>query len=143
VFDLRTQVQKTGNGDWIMTGVGVRLAGRNRIVTHLPNGGSVKNYDMVVDEVFGKSPGGTEMIDSQLLKIAFQVPRTMEKQLKDIELAIMSMDIGIDQQGQLWLIEVNSKPSYFNENHIRAIHTQNLVDYFIFSALNNQVLKKV
>jgi hypothetical protein len=137
VFDLRAQVQKDIYGNWVMTGVGIRVAGSNRIVTHVPNGGAVKDYDMVVGKVFGKFPGVTELIDSQLQDIAYLVPRVLEKHLKNIELAIISMDIGIDRQGRLWVIEVNSKPSYFNENHIREVHTRNLVDYFIFSALNN------
>ncbi|HWP98312.1 MAG TPA: YheC/YheD family protein [Syntrophomonadaceae bacterium] len=136
VFDLRAQVQKDGFGEWTLTGVGVRVAGLNRIVTHIPNGGSAKAYGPVVDHVFQHMPRARSNIDAQLEFMAKQVPKVLNQRLP-IELAILSMDIGLDKQGKLWLIEVNSKPSYFDEHHIRAVHTKTLIDYFIFSALNN------
>lgn len=135
LFDLRVQSQKNGSGKWFFTGVGVRVAGPNRIVTHIPNGGTAKEYDFVMREVFGNAPETRENIDHQLRQIALTVPEILEKKLK-IDLAIVSMDIGIDKKGKLWLIEVNSKPASFDEDQIRAMHTKNLAEYFLFAALN-------
>lgn len=134
-FDLRAQVQKDGNGNWMLTGVGVRLAGLNRIVTHIPNGGTAKAYKPVIDEVFASSRDIREAIDEQLKMITCLVPRALEKEL-GIELGILSIDIGIDRKGKLWLIEVNSKPASFDEDSIREVHTRTLVDYFLYSAKN-------
>ncbi len=137
VFDLRVQAQKNGKGKWVLTGAGVRVAGPNRIVTHIPNGGSAKAYETVIQEVFGHMAGFKEHIDDQLLQIVSEVPAILESSL-NIQLAILSMDIGVDQRGKLWLIEVNSKPASFDEDFIRAIHTRNLAEYFIFAAINKR-----
>lgn len=134
-FDLRVQVQKDAHGEWMLTGVGARVAGPNRIVTHVPNGGTARAFDVVLNEAFNESIQAYNDINKQLLHITSVVPEVLEKELK-LELAILSMDIGIDTHGKLWLIEVNSKPASFDEDAIRKVHTQTLVDYFIFCAKN-------
>jgi len=55
-----------------------------------------------------------------------------------LNLAVLSMDIGIDAAGKLWIIEVNSKPASFDENDIRQRHLQLLMDYFSFVAQKNK-----
>ncbi|MEN6460845.1 MAG: YheC/YheD family protein [Syntrophomonas sp.] len=139
-FDLRVQVQKDAHGKWMLTGVGARVAGPNRIVTHVPNGGTAKAFDSVINEAFKESFSINNDINKQLLYITGVVPEALEKGLK-LELAILSMDIGIDNNGKLWLIEVNSKPASFDEDAIRKVHTQTLVDYFIFCASNTKRTK--
>ncbi|MDD2509790.1 MAG: YheC/YheD family protein [Syntrophomonas sp.] len=137
IFDLRTQVQKDGEGKWLMTGVGVRVAGRNRIVTHIPNGGFLAAYDEVMLENFGPSKEIRQQLDWQLKRIAKQVPVILEKGLS-INLDILSIDIGVDSNGKMWVIEANSKPASFDENDIRQRHLKYLVDYCIFIAQNKK-----
>lgn len=139
-FDLRVQVQKDALGKWMLTGVGARVAGPNRIVTHVPNGGTAKAFDTVLNEAFNQSISINNDINKQLLYITGAVPEVLERELK-IELAILSMDIGIDNNGKLWLIEVNSKPASFDEDAIRKVHTHTLVDYFIFCAKSTKRTK--
>lgn len=139
-FDLRAQVQKDAQGNWILTGVGARVAAPNRIVTHVPNGGTAKAYDVVVNEAFKEQELAKDDINKQLHYIATAVPEVLERDLK-LNLAILSFDIGIDKNGKLWLIEANSKPASFDEDTIRKVHTQTLVDYFIFSARNTKSTK--
>lgn len=133
VFDLRTQVQKDGNGKWVMTGVGVRVAGRNRFVTHIPNGGTAHSFDEVLDKTFGRSSTTKASIEHQLKVISTIIPPKLEEGL-GINLAIISLDIGIDIDGNLWILEVNSKPDSFDEDDIRHRHLNLLTDYFIFAA---------
>lgn len=135
VFDLRTQVQKDGFGHWIITGTGVRIAGKNKFVTHIPNGGRAATFDDVITRVF--SPGLQKQIREQLTVICNMVPQVLEQGL-NLNLAILSMDIGIDRDGRLWVLEVNSKPASFDENDIRQRHTRYLVNYFIFAARENK-----
>lgn len=139
-FDLRVQVQKDAMGKWMLTGVGARVAGPNRIVTHVPNGGTAKAFDDVLNEAFNGSTTINNDINKQLFYITGVVPEALERELK-LTLAILSMDIGIDNKGKLWLIEVNSKPASFDEDAIRKVHTQTLVDYFIFCAQNTKRTK--
>lgn len=135
IFDLRTQLQKNGTGEWVLTGVAVRIAGKNRFVTHIPNGGRSASYMEVMNEVFGANSMTRQQIDEQLEEIRTQVPRVLEKELK-LSLAVLSLDIGVDKNGRMSIIEINSKPASFDENDIRNAHWQNLMDYFIYITEN-------
>lgn len=137
IYDLRAQVQKNGEGKWIMTGVGVRVAGRNRIVTHIPNGGFLAAYDEVIAASFGESKEFREQLDRQLKRIGRLVPEILERGLS-INLDILSIDIGLDSDGRMWVIEANSKPASFDENDIRYRHLKYLIDYCIYIAQNKK-----
>lgn len=136
VYDLRAQFQKDGNGSWVITGVGVRIAGKNRFVTHVPNGGTAAVFEDVISKTFAGDDTKKTDINRQLKLIASTIPVELEKSL-DINLAILSFDIGIDKNGKLWILEVNSKPASFDEEQIRFRHLQYLVDYFIYLAQIN------
>lgn len=129
VFDLRTEVQKNNEGKWVFTGTGVRIAAPGKFVTHVPNGGTKAKYEEVITSVFGHSESIKKHIEQQLTYICQTVPAVLEKGL-DINLGILSIDIGINKSGHMEVIEVNSKPSSFDENDIRQRHLENLIDYF-------------
>ncbi|MBO8158418.1 YheC/YheD family protein [Thermosyntropha sp.] len=131
IFDLRMQVQKDGNGKWVLTGIGVRVAAPNRFVTHIPNGGKAAPFEEVINEVFRNRKEHIEKIKRQIRIICKVVPETLEKHL-GINLAIISLDVGIDINGDLYIFEVNSKPASFDEEDIRKRHLELLTDYFIF-----------
>ncbi|MEA4925829.1 MAG: YheC/YheD family protein [Syntrophomonadaceae bacterium] len=131
VFDLRTEVQKDERGEWVFTGVGVRVAAPGRYCTHVPNGGSRAEYNKVIQKVFGDSNLIIENLDRQLSYITQAVPYVLEKNL-GINLGILSIDIGIDKSGIMQIIEVNSKPSSFDEKEIRSRHLENLNKYFLY-----------
>lgn len=135
IFDLRTQVQKNGEGEWTLTGIGVRIAAPERFVTHIPNGGKAASFEDVINHVFGKEKNRylVNKIKEDLTLICKIVPQVLEKNLK-INLAILSLDIGIDKNGNLYIFEVNSKPASFDEEEIRKRHLELLTDYFIFAA---------
>lgn len=135
IFDLRTQSQKNSQGDWVLTGIGARIAAKNRFVTHVPNGGSRANFNEVLRAVFS-SAALRSSVEQELRKICRIVPEVLEQGL-DIPLGILSLDIGVDSYGRLWILEVNSKPASFDEDHIRKKHLKLLVDYFIFAAQQN------
>lgn len=132
VFDLRTQAQKNGDGEWVLTGVGVRIAARNRFVTHVPNGGTRGVFAEVIKEVF-PSVSIQKSIEAELRKICRIVPEVLEQGLK-IPLGILSLDIGVDSSGKLWILEINSKPASFDEPDIRRKHIGLLLNYYIYAA---------
>lgn len=139
VFDLRTQTQKDGSGKWVITGVGARIAGKNKFVTHVPNGGKAAPMEEVLDKTFGHITPVRKAIDNQLKAICTIIPPELEDKL-GINLDILSLDIGIDKEGKLWILEINSKPASFDEDDIREKHLHYLTDYFIFVA--NKIVEK-
>jgi hypothetical protein len=132
VFDVRSQMQKNMQGEWVLTGAAVRVAARNKFVTHIPNGGRAEVFEQVMLRVF-PSQRTRKRIDAQIDHIVSSVPPILEKTL-GINLAILTMDLGIDEGGKVWILEVNSKPSSFDEDDIRMKHLEYLCDYFINAA---------
>lgn len=133
IFDIRVQVQKNGYGAWTFTGAGVRIAAPGNFVTHVPNGGSKAGYEPVIKEVFGDSNEIMKSLERQLKTICQTVPLVLEHGL-GISLAVLSMDLGIDTEGRMWIIEVNSKPASFDENDIRQRHLSLLNDYLLYKS---------
>lgn len=133
IFDIRVQVQKNGYGDWTFTGAGVRIAAPGNFVTHVPNGGTKASYETVIKEVFGNNSQTVDNLDRQLKLICRTVPRVLEQGL-GLSLAVLSMDLGIDADGQMWIIEVNSKPASFDEDEIRHRHVSLLMDYLLYKS---------
>jgi len=131
VFDLRCEVQKDDRGEWVFTGVGVRVAARGRYCTHVPNGGTRAEYYKIIQKVFGSSESMNEYLEQQLDYITKAVPYVLERNL-GINIGILSIDIGIDKSGVMYVIEVNSKPSSFDESDIRSKHLENLNKYFLY-----------
>lgn len=136
VFDLRAQVQKDGNGQWVFTGVTVRIAAKNRFVTY--DKYSVKksvSFAKVMAKVSRRSETTKDKIKSQLEDLYNCVPRVLEKAL-GLSLAVLSIDIGLDVNGKVWIIEVSSKSDSFDEDVIRARHFRYLMEYFIYITQN-------
>lgn len=131
IFDLRAQVQKNGCGEWVLTGVGVRVAAPNKYVTHVPNGGSRADYDQIMMRVCNGYPRCLKNLEVQLIRICNTVPTVLEKAL-GMNLGILSIDIGLEQNGIMQVIEVNSKPASFDEDHIRQRHLEYLNQYFLY-----------
>lgn len=115
-FDLRVLVQKTGKGNWSVTGVGARLAGFKRITTHVPQGGSVEDPEEMLESAF--SPEMTQFLLGRLKTNAIMIAKQIEKGSK-YTLGEMSMDLGIDTEGKIWFFEANAKPMKFDEPQIR------------------------
>lgn len=131
VFDVRAQVQKNGQGEWQITGAAVRIAAPGKFVTHVPNGGTKANYENTIKELYGDGSEMVRNLNHQLETVAQMVPRVLEQSL-GLNLAILSLDIGIDKEGKMWIIEANSKPASFDEDDIRRRHLNLLNDYLLY-----------
>ncbi|WP_110933496.1 YheC/YheD family endospore coat-associated protein [Paenibacillus bouchesdurhonensis] len=125
-FDLRVLVQKTGKGVWMVTGVGARLAGLKRITTHVPQGGSIESPEKLLTPSFGNEM--TTVILHRLKSNAVLIAKQIEKASGHL-LGEMSMDLGIDTEGNMWFFEANSKPMKFDEPQIRKKSLERIFQY--------------
>ncbi|MGE5389821.1 MAG: YheC/YheD family protein [Deltaproteobacteria bacterium] len=128
VFDIRSQVQKDGSGQWVFTGAGARVAARNSFVTHIPNGGHLADLQQVLTEVFGPSQDTVKAFFNNLSDTTVAAGQILDQQL-GINLAILSLDVAADREGRMWILEINSKPASFDEDDIRYRHFDYLMDY--------------
>jgi len=127
-FDVRALVQKTVDGSWVITGMAARVAGPGSITTHVPNGGTAESLAKVIKEVFGQELDEPKGIGEELRKAALLAPPLIERYLQK-NFAELSMDIGIDERGQVWIIEANSKPFRFDEKVIRLQSWVTIINY--------------
>ncbi|MFE5318794.1 YheC/YheD family protein [Paenibacillus sp. NPDC056579] len=130
-YDLRVLVQKNSKGRWTIAGVGARLAGKMSITTHVPRGGSIDDPVKLLESGFG--PAGSKKILNRAKKSALIIAKQIERASQSM-LGEMSMDLGVDNNGQIWFFEANSKPMKFDEPHIRKKSLDNLIQYSIHLA---------
>lgn len=128
-FDLRVLVQKNYKGEWDVTGIGARLAGKLSITTHVPRGGSIDDPEKLLASTFG-SEGGKRILQ-RARKASLAIARQVEKKSGHM-LGEMSMDLGVDVNGGIWFFEANSKPMKFDEPHIRKKSLERIVHYSLY-----------
>lgn len=123
-FDVRVLVQKNGSGEWGVTGVGIRRSGSQNITTHVPRGGSIHSLTTVLQDLFNLDP---KKVETMIHHTALTIARALNEEITD--LAEMSMDLGLTEDGRLWFFEANAKPEKFDEPSIRRLSLSNLIQY--------------
>ncbi|HEU4965388.1 MAG TPA: YheC/YheD family protein [Bacilli bacterium] len=129
LFDLRVLLQKNRYGEWRVTGLGARIADRDGITTHVPNGGRIEKAYIALQGAFGQAKGRS--VELRAREAALQMARRIEEEAKREggEIGEMSMDIGVAADGELWFFEANAKPMKFDEPLIRKKSLLRLVQY--------------
>lgn len=107
VYDVRVIMQKGKQGIWRFIGMGVREGGRGNITSNLKSGGSPFEAQPYLEKRFGAERAGE--ICEKIKEISMQIPDCLERSYKK-RLAELGLDLAVDQNGRVWLIEVNSKP---------------------------------
>ncbi|MBO8141652.1 MAG: YheC/YheD family protein [Firmicutes bacterium] len=130
-FDLRLLVQKHPDGRWRFTGGAARVAGLGQITTHVPRGGRRMAMEEALAKAFG--PEYTAEIGRQVADLAERAAAAMEAATKR-RFIEMSMDLGIDDRGRMWIFELNAKPLRFDEPDIQQTRIAYLLDYVVWAA---------
>ncbi|MBD2872917.1 YheC/YheD family endospore coat-associated protein [Paenibacillus arenilitoris] len=130
-FDLRALVQKNHRGLWDITGIGARIAGTSSITTHVPRGGMIEDPEKLLSHSFNEEQARKLLVKAKkaAVLIAKQIERASGQTLGE-----MSMDLGIDSDGNLWFFEANSKPMKFDEPHIRQKSLERIFHYGAYLA---------
>ncbi|GAA4711961.1 YheC/YheD family protein [Brevibacillus fulvus] len=105
-FDVRVLVQKNGIGQWQTTGKAVRAGDKTSITSNLHGGGRALPLSDFLAEYYTEEQ--QQAIEEELDQIIEQLPPFLEEYHG--RLVELGIDIGIDTDGQVWIIEVNSKP---------------------------------
>ncbi|MDO4540157.1 MAG: YheC/YheD family protein [Syntrophomonadaceae bacterium] len=128
IFDLRVLVQKNGRGQWQLAARAGRVAGdAGAFVTHVPNGGRAVSFEQLITSCWGRAAYAQTV--PLLDRLAVNAAAALER-YGDLQLGVLSMDIGMDAQGRLKLFEINSKPAGFDEPELRRQHYTLLMQYF-------------
>ncbi|MDD9265935.1 YheC/YheD family protein [Paenibacillus sp. GCM10023248] len=132
-YDLRALIQKTGKGEWSVSGIGARVAGKASITTHVPRGGSIDEPLKLLTHGFGAKEARNilKRVETAAVTLATQIEKSSGNQLGE-----MSMDIGVDVGGHIWFFEANSKPMKFDEPKIRKKSLERIIRYSLY-LMNN------
>ncbi|SFS70759.1 YheC/YheD family protein [Marininema halotolerans] len=105
--DFRVLVQRNSTGVWAITSSVARIANDSHIVSNLAKGGTLRKTAEVLTEA---KTIGTKPTIYELRDTALAIANSFEKLVQG-HYAELGIDLVLDQRGQLWLIELNSKPS--------------------------------
>ncbi len=102
--DFRVHVNKNKDGQWEVSALAAKVAGKGSPTTHIKNGGSVKTMEEVFDH-----EEEYQLYKQKLEKAALDLASVIEEQMEGI-IGEIGYDFGIDTNGEIWLFEANSKP---------------------------------
>jgi glutathione synthase/RimK-type ligase-like ATP-grasp enzyme len=107
--DFRALVQKGARGVWTVTSVVARIASTQQFVSNIARGGSLGT----VKDALGRSSLNAQQrvsVSSRLRKASLDIAASIEAQIPN-HFGELGIDLAVDEQGKIWLLEVNSKPS--------------------------------
>ena len=105
-LDIRVLMQKNENGDWKGTKTYLRLAAKGEFVSNLSTGGEAFAIRWLKDVM---SSSAYQRMRSQVKLLTKKLPDLIEQKSKRT-LGEMGLDFGVDKTGQVYILEVNSKP---------------------------------
>lgn len=105
-FDIRIHVRRGEGGNWQSVKIYPRIGSGKGVESNLSQGGSIAKIVPFLKYNFAEK---WKVILDELRKLAKEFPVYFQKGY-DYELDALGLDIGIDENGKLWLFEVNSFP---------------------------------
>ncbi|MED1793325.1 YheC/YheD family protein [Brevibacillus nitrificans] len=105
-FDVRVLVQKNGEGEWETTGRAVRIGDKRSVTSNLHGGGKAVPLAPFLSRHY--KPALQTRIMQTIDQVAIELPRFLEQ--SHGRLVELGIDVGIDTAGNVWIIEVNSRP---------------------------------
>jgi len=107
-FDIRIIVQRDETGLWRRTKMFARVSKPGDITSNLSSGGEALPVNVVFKEIY-KRPDEERKIQRQIRNVTQTITDCLEKE-SGKPFGELGIDLGVDHTGQIWVIEVNSKP---------------------------------
>lgn len=104
--DFRFHMHKDGNNEWQTAGIGAKKAGRGSVTTHMKSGGTLLTPEQALRRTFGNR---TSSIIAKAKQVSVKLSEAIERNYPH-RLGELGLDIGIDQNGNVWMFEANAKP---------------------------------
>ncbi len=108
ILDVRILVQKDNSGQWGITGMAGRVGRKGAITSNISSGGQGRKVRGVLKRNFNDDEKVEEIIE-KIRKIAVESAQTLEETIG--KAGEMGIDIGVDQNGEVWFIEANLRPA--------------------------------
>lgn len=110
-YDIRSMMQRKRTGKWTHTGIFAKVGKPEKIVTNYYQGGKIVLLPKVFEQL-GLSRKEAEERMQHLANISRNVALQLSKKKRGMY--EMGIDFAFDQEGKLWIIEVNSRfPQFY------------------------------
>ncbi|WP_102271934.1 YheC/YheD family endospore coat-associated protein [Cytobacillus massiliigabonensis] len=104
-FDIRTLIQKDEKGNWREICRGIRTGMKDGIISNLSAGGSITSFESWIQKL---PMPQREFIRKELDDVLTKIPIILEQKFPP--LFELGVDIGISDNGAIWVLDINSKP---------------------------------
>lgn len=113
-YHFRAQVQKDGQGNWVLVHIYASIGNKKGNLSNLSTGGYNENLKPFLQKEFGNIKG-TEY-EKTLLNLSLDVTRHLDH-MYGYTLDEIGLDFAIDHTGKIWMHEANNGPqtSFFEE----------------------------
>ncbi|WP_339060148.1 YheC/YheD family protein [Tepidibacillus marianensis] len=133
--DFRVHLHKNKKNEWQVVATGAKAAGKGSVTTHIRTGGKLLDAKQFIQMKF-QSQANT--IIEKMTHSAIEIAKVAEEKI-GTPIGELGLDMGIDQQAQIWLFEMNSKPgrSIFKHPNLKQsslLSTRYLLEYGIYLA---------
>jgi glutathione synthase/RimK-type ligase-like ATP-grasp enzyme len=137
-FDIRSLVQKDGQGEWRVTGTAARIGPSGSITSNLHGGGIANETKTFLNAEYDVTTA--EQVFQSIHSLSLAIARTIEQ--GHGPLLELGLDFGVDPSGRVWLLEANSRPgrSSFLRMGNRQVRTAAIANPMRYAryALNQQ-----
>lgn len=107
VIDYRAIAIKDKNGKWSVPGIVTKYGEKESIVSNISSGGSAeKAWDSLM-KLYQENHRAAFLKYKEIENLAISCCKTLED--KGLHLAYIGIDIGMDEEGNLWVIEINNR----------------------------------
>jgi hypothetical protein len=108
VHDYRLLIQKNGHGKWKVTGCVGRIGASGSVTSNLHGGGKAVPMLKLLKRWF-RSEKKANRVAADIHSFGHELAESLETTYG--RLCELALDIAVDRSGQIWLLEVNSKPA--------------------------------
>ncbi len=102
--DFRVHTNKNEYGRWQVSAMAAKVAGLGSVTTHIKSGGEIKTVAETIEEA-GLTRAHLEKLKTTALLLSKKIDENIDGFIGEI-----GFDLGIDNQGKVWMFEANSKP---------------------------------
>ncbi|WP_026691446.1 YheC/YheD family protein [Alteribacter aurantiacus] len=153
VMDFRIGMDKDQNGEWKNVIFVTRVSDNDSIVSNrAAGGGEIMSPDKVLKDIYGMNKVEVNEYKSRLVKIAKVMSEKLD--LTGLDIGKLAFDLSIDNEKNIWLIEVNNKypddslakeignmDAYYNVRLLNMLYSKRKAGFYATEAENTFTIR--
>ncbi|WP_254119285.1 YheC/YheD family protein [Bacillus sp. FJAT-29790] len=140
-LDFRILCHKNFRDSWKATSAIARISADQQFVSNIARGGEMMKPFNILAILSNRNTAIQQL--ALMKELAVEVASIISQRAEGL-IGELGIDIGVDQNGKLWIIEVNAKPSKNFEGQDKKIRpsAKALIEYCTFLAFSNVTIKE-